>query len=473
MANLFDELGNLIPEDKLPATRAAQVATQAAPIEGQATRIAGLLGGPATADVAGTAGAAGSGILGRIGGAVFGPVGTGIQAAIMPGDLGNGELSPDQRAAQSVANPSANQWAQGAAQNVLDRARNPNPIATMASNAMAARQAPNPDVAGVAQNSPDQMPSPVEKARATLEAGAFNKLQDNTLSRPEAAKAVVEADIQRTGADLSKGEKATRIKEETTAMRNMDNSSLSKYLSWALVGAGLLASAFDKSGKAGDAFAGSFNAQLDRAQQMALYQAQAKAKAEAQAAANALKERQIANSEKATEQTGNYQQGMLGLGAQRNDLASAAEGRKAAGQAARLDLQARGLGLQQQTLDSLNQYRQDQLEIARGKLKVLQDKAAGATGPKGYTLSTKDAGGLLSATAKAQGVTLDPAVQAQAAEQLKFIAKNYPGELARDPTGTVNKVFSKYSKTSQPSLINRATLGLLGNPSVESYTLPQ
>jgi hypothetical protein len=47
-------------------------------------------------------------------------------------------------------------------------------------------------------------------------------------------------------------------------MQDMSTDEKSNYVAYALIAAGLLAAAFDDSGAAGDAFAGSMNRQLDR-----------------------------------------------------------------------------------------------------------------------------------------------------------------------------------------------------------------
>ena len=465
---LFDQFGNLIPEDKLPVPRGNPVVTQAAPIEGQASRVAGLLGSEgAVAGAEGAAGAAGRGILSRLGGTIFGPVGTGITAAVTPGQLGNSDMYAP---GASLGEQEFRNRFDNKIQQMTSQAANTNPggpsVGIMGGTPAINTQA----TAGVAQE-PGSVPAAaaMDARRNQIQRGAMAQLESNSLSRPEAAKAVVEADEARTGQPLPKEEKAARIKEETQAMRGMDNDSLSKYLGWALVGAGLIASAVDKSGMAGERFSEGFNKQLDRNQQMALYQAEAKAKAEAAAAANALKEREINNKERATEGTINYQNKRLGQFDDANSLAQAAEARKAQGMDARLGLQAAGLNLRQQELANMQDYRNAQLGIAQKKLGLLQQKADAAGGPKPVDLSTKDATNIIDQRVKALGGNIDSAAKAQAAEQLRIASKNFPGEVAKDAGGVVDKILSKYAGQSKPSTLNKITGGLLGSPSVQQY----
>ncbi|KAB2363236.1 hypothetical protein F8B21_30875, partial [Escherichia coli] len=97
-----------------------------------------------------------------------------------------------------------------------------------------------------------------EANRQLTPQGAAEGLRTGAVSRPEMAQAVVEADAQREGVELKPQELKNRVNEELTQMRTMDNDDLSRYVSYALIGTGLLASARDKTGKAGDMFAASY-----------------------------------------------------------------------------------------------------------------------------------------------------------------------------------------------------------------------
>ena len=144
-------------------------------------------------------------------------------------------------------------------------------------------------------------PTEVETQRQVLEQGAKEQLRTNQLSRPQAAEAVVEADIARTGETLTPDQKKARVAQESQAMRGMSNDDLSRYISYAMVGAGLLASALDSSGAAGQAFAGSFNTQLDRELQGGLKDQEQAAKALQNAQKNALEDRKITATERDVE----------------------------------------------------------------------------------------------------------------------------------------------------------------------------
>lgn len=468
---IFDAAtGQWLPDDKLPTLRGNPIATQAPPIEGQATRISGLLQGGSTAGAEGAAGSAGRGLLSRLGGAVFGPVGVGVQAAVMPGQLDNGErgmsrISPEEAMA-------ANQAAQGVSQRVLQNARGVPGLATDL-GIMGGIPATNVQATDGAAVQPQGNPAAADMSqrRSIITRGAYQQLQDNNLSRPEAAKAVVEADIQRTGQDLSDKEKAARVKEETKAMRGMDNESLSKYLGWALVGAGLIASAVDDTGMAGEQFAGSFNKQLDRNQQLEMFEAEARAKAEANAAKNALEERKIANKERDTDSNINYQQRRLGQYDDANDLAKAAEARRASTAAASLGIQGQGLLLRQQELKAANADRAAQLDISRKRLenqiadtqsKIQQRANGGDSG--GVTLSDKSSDAIAKDFLKSQGIDPGKGVLSTFSGQIKNAVKSNPRAFQENPKAVLGGLLN--------SPTYKATAGKKGlvwndNPKIE------
>lgn len=247
--------------------------------------------GPSAAQAAApeAAQAAGRGLLGRLGGAAFGPVGAGIQAAVMPGELGNSELTAAQQqaqATQAVQNMGpevalgAAQFAQDASQNAVDNkfggpqgadllsvpqqpepemqmdAPQQSPLDLQEPAPQAAPEAPKPD--------PEQVAQAQEQERQTVEQGAQEGLRTGQVSRSELAEAVADADAQRNGVELKPEERKAKVAEELTQMRTMGNDDLAKYVSWAIMGVGLVASVLDKSGETGRSFADSYNKQLDR-----------------------------------------------------------------------------------------------------------------------------------------------------------------------------------------------------------------
>ena len=63
------------------------------------------------------------------------------------------------------------------------------------------------------------------------------------MSRPSLAEAIVEADAQRAGEQLTPPEQSKQaVQQELTSMKTMDNKDLSKYVSYALIAGGVLAS---------------------------------------------------------------------------------------------------------------------------------------------------------------------------------------------------------------------------------------
>lgn len=212
------------------------------------------------------AGAAGKGVAGRALGILGGPVVAGLSLLGEGTPLADGTLSPDQREAQ---NPGEREAAGKYAQH----------IQALTKQAMSGPQ--GPQVVQTPQG-PAQVPAPAsekkaeevatqtEQKRTTLQTGALKGLQTGQVSRPELAKAVVQADCQRKGVELAPKEMQAAVTQESATMKTMDNDNLSKYVSYALIAGGLLASAFDKSGRAGENFGNSFNKALDRGAQAGL-----------------------------------------------------------------------------------------------------------------------------------------------------------------------------------------------------------
>ncbi len=306
----------------------------------------------AAADVAEGGGkAAGRGILGRVAGAALGPAGMGLQAMLMPGELGNGELTPEQQqmmAHQAVQNMGpdtagqAVQFGQDVSNRAVDSAlgrtppvslMNPNPEEATIVQDNAQPPVQDTPVGPVAESNPTTVPQAAAKTmqdqeaqRQTLESGALQGLTTGEVSRPKLASAIVEADAQRAGKDLTPDQTKSAVTQELTAMKTMDNKDLSRYVSYALMAAGVLAAVLDKSGRAGDAFSASFNKQLDRNLAYGLQNQKTQAAANKQAQTlqvDLLKlkqgDRNLDLKSKSVDQTGQYQTGMLGLGQDKID----------------------------------------------------------------------------------------------------------------------------------------------------------
>lgn len=260
-----------------------------------------------------------------------------------------------------------------------------------------APNAPAPAKAAVAQQT--------ETQRQVVEQGAKNQLKSGELNRVDAAWAVVQADIQRSGEQLTPKQMEARVAEESTAMKSMDNDQLSRYLSYALVAGGLIASAVDKSGEAGRAFGSSLNAQLDRSQQAALFKYKQDAAAKAAAAKAAIEERKLETQE-------------ADVGSKISDRESQAAAREAASVLGRDKLAA-----QERRWGAMRANENARLAAYRERTAKGGASGKAATPPE---LSTKDATTLVDTFAKAKNVQIDDNAKATAADAYRRYRKAYP-----------------------------------------------
>lgn len=248
---------------------------------------------------------------------------------------------------------------------------------------------PEPIVNQVVQ----QKATEVEQKRQTVEAGAKAQLRTNSLSRPKAAEAVVKADVQRTGETITPEQFKSRVVEETTAMKNMDDDQLSKYLSYALIAGGLIASAVDEN--AGNAFAEGFNAQVDRNQQMEMFTRKEEAAAKAAAQEAALAERK--------------------LGVQEADVASKIESREG-----NLDLSREELSAKRENWDRNAQIANAKLGLMSERNAIERGKSDSTTSKSPY-LSFKDNKELLKSYADGNDLNLDDGALEAGAQRLQTI----------------------------------------------------
>ena len=216
-----------------------------------------------------------------------------LESALTPGELGNSDLyAPGEEASEWVEdNPeeaaSATQYigdmVSRSIQGAKDKWSQLTTPQEVEQEAEVEHEAP-PQAAEVKQ---------IEIQRQTVEVGALKGLETGQVSRPSLAEAIVEADAQRAGEQLTPEQSKQAVQQELTSMKTMDNKDLSKYVSYALIAGGVLASFLDKSGKAEGMFHDSFNRQLDRGEA-----AKAQAAAAEQAALkHALEERKVAATE--------------------------------------------------------------------------------------------------------------------------------------------------------------------------------
>lgn len=352
-------------------------------------------------------------------------------------------------------------------------------------------------VGPVAQAAPTTVPQAAAKTaqdmetqRQTLEAGAVKGLSTGAVSRPEFAQQIAQADAQKAGVTLTPEQLKAATATELTNMKSMDNNEVSRYISYALMAAGVLATVFDKSGKAGDAFSASFNKQLDRnltgglaAQKNAAAQAKLQ-----QELLLKLRDQQIAQQkadtgDRSVTQTGEYQQGTLEqraqqaadankLGYYRVGAADARSARSNSIQQQRLEQDQRQFdatyGLQSKDRD-LNQERFEyDKKYKANKNAIEAAKAAASGGEKGVDLPTKEAEGLVAEAAKSQGVTVSKPVKQAAAQTVRIAIKNHPKEFAQDPNGFVLR---ELNKANGPYQQKPGSFGGLLSPSIEQRKL--
>lgn len=427
-------------------------------------------------------GAGGLGKLARTGAKFLGPLGF-VADAVNPEAVADGELTPEQQAQQAqlaVANMGpqmagdAWQFGSDVAKRTLDAGmqrqgpldlRDPQaPQGNYFNQSQSPRLEDTP-VGPVAQSQPTNPGEAIGNAEQQKVAiqqqvsdQSLNALNSGQLTRAKAAETVVTADAARSGKELTPDQKQAAVKEEVANMKSMDNQGLSKYLGIALVAGGLLASVLDKSGKTTEMFVGSMNKQMDR--ELASGQAQRKADA---AAAKAKQDMQLEllkldetkNRNKtyaqSVDQSGEYQDAQVGLGAERNDISREGQQATNAYRGASLGLRAQGLTLQQQRLAQQDEQfeqslglRERQLtateentrsQIARREEQNINDRTGLAIRAKAVAaqekgdlpkLSTKEAEALLDETYSGQGVKLNGAAKAAMAQQLRRNASTDP-----------------------------------------------
>lgn len=297
----------------------------------------------------------------------------------------------------------------------------------------------------------------VEQARTRIEQGTLQGLQSGEVHVSDLAKGVVQADAQRAGKELKDDEVKTAVQAEVVAMKTMNQDQLAKYVSYAMIAGGLLASVVDKSGTAGQYFHESMNKQLDRnleAGAMSYKATQAAAKL-------ALDERKVDVSEKDVDSkvddrefnqgatTRRLEQGDTGLGIKQTQAETArfSANTQASQGAARLGLMGQSNDLKARDIES--------------KIAARTAKMAEST-KKGVAPSVKDATGLATDYLKGQGLSPDPAVVSALGSRIPTIMKNYPElsavqalEIAQDELGDSvitedNMIFTNKTRFRKP-----------------------
>lgn len=268
----------------------------------------------------------------------------------------------------------------------------------------------------------------IEAARQQLQAGTLSGLKTGEVHVSQLAEGVVQADSQRAGTQLKPEEQKAAVQAEIQAMKTMDNDQLSKYVSYALMAGGILASVFDKTGTAGRQFHDSFNKQLDRnlaAGKMSMEMQQ-------NAAKNALEDRKVSATERNIDSqvegrlvSQRQRDRELGQGDQKiglmrdtNDIRRFSANESAAAARQRL-------GLMSDTNDIALKRLALQDADTKSKIKA-REAAASGSGAKGEKLGFKDNMQVVSDVYKSQKLKVDPQLQSQIAARMPTLQKQYP-----------------------------------------------
>lgn len=389
------------------------------------------------------------GILGTLGRTALGgnPVGAGIYA-MAPNSVQDqrgedAELAKNRVSQMDPADvQSANDWAQGVSQRAVQAGMQ---AASQYTNGTPPVAEANPQTPGDAAQKAvvDQ-----ESHRQVLQQGTAQGLQTGAVSRPELAKAVVDADAQRAGKELTPDEHKAAVVEETAAMKTMDDNQLSKYVSYALIGGGLLAAAFDKSGRAGDAFAESYNRSLDR-------QANAKIQG-AKLAQDQLKaildykiaDRNATTGEKKAETDATYKGVLADQGERKLDQGDTRLANDLALGNARVGASYAGIASREGIAAADRQAREDLGKLnAAVRLKSAKISADAKSGPSGVPPETKDAESLVKSIDGSEAVgkqTATKAAQKVIAQELRNQIKQNPNI---DPAAFVSDRYKKLRST--------------------------
>lgn len=427
----------------------------------QAALERGALSAPQAAEAA--APAVGRGILGNVARAAGGPVTAGLMA-LEPTMMGDGELSPEQREAQNPGQAAdAQAYAQRVQENAVQAAQPPLQGQGLLT---AGVQPPQPEPDMPPQQSPmDIQPQAAEEApqvqaqeqqreveagRQTIEQGVTKGLQTGEVKVSELAQGIVDADQQRAGTQLTPEEKTKAVEAEVQAMKSMGPSDMARYVSYAIVAGGLIASVLDKSGKTGQMFHESYNKQLDRnlaAGKMAAEQRLAWNKEQREERKVDINEKDVsskiddrsagqkARDRELSQGDTRLEQGAAGLDLKRDlgqaNIAVAREGNaiKSQGLLQRANQFDQRLALDKEALGAKTGEsaadRAARLKIADDKLAAAQAKAE-KDNAKGVPMSFKDAQGATKNFYDAQGLTASKEVIDAAAARLPTIQKNYP-----------------------------------------------
>lgn len=433
---------------------------------------------------------AGRGLL-RAGGKALGPLGVLLDVA-NPEEVGNAELTPDQQAEQARGalenmgpqmTEDAVRFGSDLSNRTLDaglgrtqpidlsdsQAPRSNLYVQPPEEAQAERPAVTETALGpVAETDTVTVPQAAAKTMQQQEATsqmisqqALQGLNTGELSRTDAATAVVQADAQRSGKELTPQQTQEAVKGELANMKTMDNDSLSKYFGYAMITGGLIASALDESGRTSEMFAQGFQKQLDRN----LVEGQAKKKQEsAQAkmqqdmsielAKMGQRQQEIGIKKQSADQSGEYQQGRLqqgqqGLGLRAQEAAATGAYRQQSLglRGAALNAQAEDRARQQSNWDKMFQFRESEAQRDQGntaarltqgnEANLISASRSAQAGQRPLDITTEAAENTVKNVIKEQGMTISKGTQAAVAQQFRAIAKQNPKAVAANPAGII------------------------------------
>lgn len=366
---------------------------------------------------------AAKGLLGRIGGAAFGPIGAGIQAAVMPGELGNGELSREQNEAlidiPQDESDKYKAWAEG----VAGRA------------AQAGIDYRNQMTPEVQQEAPAPVVDPMvaaEPIRQQAKVGLDVAQARGDLPVKQIATALVDKQIEASGEKSTPEDRQKRISQERKLISDLPAEEKSDYLSWALVAAGLIAGATDESGAAGRAFGAGFESELNRKHQKKLKQEEREMR----------KEEREEDRDMQREVMENQNESLDKRFAQQDKTLEKT-------QAQQMLLFDKGQELQRAQMAQQERYQSAMLGLQQNRIDAALAKANGQAAPK-LDINQDDAEEITKGVASQLGVPLSKEVNQSLAAQLRAAAKTDPNFDPQRFVGTWLKMNQDKLQSSDP-----------------------
>lgn len=291
----------------------------------------------------------------------------------------------------------------------------------------------------------------VEQTRQQLEAGTIKGLQTGETSVSKLAQGIVQADAQRSGnTSMTPEQTAKAVTAEVATLKSMEPSDMARYVSYALIAGGLLASILDKSGRTADAFSQSFNRQLDRnlaAGKMQFEQKLAMQKAAQEERKINIDEKDV--NSKIDDRVVSQKNAVRGLdqGDSRLEISRDEVGisRQKMENDLTLGTQRNGIMAQGNALQANNQAENravDRERIASQEGIAARRLAAAGASEKGVPLSYKDSKEVVDQVYKGTGQKVDGPLRDQLAARLPTLQKKFPqlsqSELVRLAEGEIS-----------------------------------